>query len=444
MKVLVVDDILNNRMTLQLLLEEFEDLEVSEASDGQEAIAQCQKEHYDLIFMDIMMPNIDGISATQTIKSFDSKVMIIAVSALDDMESKNKMLENGAEDYITKPIQDELFFKRVENYLQIIKYRNMQPLTVDAVNLFSNEVYSRSLTFKINSLQTLSEFWDYYLNSNIYDIESLEDCIRIIYAYGQICLKEKNDFLIVAEENDDNLFLTLSPLTVLSDNVIKNTLLKNYKDAKFILKEHILSFRLIRNKNSVQESLQVGEKDSEESSEGNEKLALDEYQQTVLSKTHFNKTTAAEYVEHTAISLMDKIEELENIEEKLEAATISFESKKDKESLDSITTHLDLYIEVIDQLMEFEHLAYALQTFNDFLKTLDVETIEESAHKKFSLLFVHLIDDLSQWRKNIFVLKEANDVHYLDSSLLSSCLQLQALFEKKEVEQEDEDDFELF
>lgn len=44
----------------------------------------------------------------------------------------------------------------------------------------------------------------------------------------------------------------------------------------------------------------------------------------------------------------------------------------------------------------------------------------------------------------IFIRQEANDIHYLDSSLLSSCLQIQSIFEDKEVSQEDEDDFELF
>jgi len=437
MNVLVVDDVLNNRITLNLLLEEFESVQVSEASDGSEAIKMCREEHFDLIFMDIMMPNIDGISATRTIKSFDNKVMIIAVSALDDMESKNRMLESGAEDYITKPIEDELFFRRVENYLQIIEFRNMQLINEDCVNLFTKEVYARSLTFKIKSLQALSEFWDYYLNSTTYDIESLEDCIRIIYAYGQICLKEGNTFTIIAEENSDNLFLTLSPLNVLSDKVIQNTLLKNYKDAKFILKDHILSFKLVRNKVNTQDFECVKKENSE-------KLELDSEQKSILSKTHFHKVTAAEYVENTAISLMDKIEELESIENSLESSTISFEANKSRENLDAITSYLDSYIDVVDQLMEFEHLAFALHTLSDFLKKLDIASVEDNIHKKFSLLFVHLIDDISQWRKNIFILKEANDVHYLDSSLLSSCLQLQALFEEKEVEQDDEDDFELF
>ncbi len=96
MKILIVDDIVDNRTTIELLLEEFDDIETSQAKSGQEAIDICKKEHFDIIFMDIMMPNIDGITATKVIKSFDSKVMILALSALDDEESKNKMLRGWA------------------------------------------------------------------------------------------------------------------------------------------------------------------------------------------------------------------------------------------------------------------------------------------------------------------------------------------------------------
>jgi len=170
MKLLIVDDDHNNRMTLQLLLEDIDNIDISEAKDGKEAIELCKKDHYDMIFMDIMMPNIDGISATRIIKSFDKKVMILALSALDDEESKNSMLTCGAEDYITKPIEENLFYQRVKNYMQIVELRNKKPINVNAINLFTQEVYSRSLKFSINSLQSLAELWDYYPNEPSYSI----------------------------------------------------------------------------------------------------------------------------------------------------------------------------------------------------------------------------------------------------------------------------------
>jgi len=64
-KVLVVDDNEDNRLTLELLLEEFENLTIKEAKDGKEAIECFNEEFFDLVFMDILMPNIDGFDATQ-------------------------------------------------------------------------------------------------------------------------------------------------------------------------------------------------------------------------------------------------------------------------------------------------------------------------------------------------------------------------------------------
>ena len=441
MKILIVDDNKDNRMTIELLLEEFDDLDIQEVEDGQEAIDICKNENFDIIFMDIMMPNVDGIKATTFIKSFDKKVMILALSALDDETSKNKMLEAGAEDYITKPIEDELFHQRVKNYLQIVEARKQKLSNENAVNHFTQEIYSRSLKFQVTKLQSLAEFWDYYLNDTSHNIEGLEECIRMVYAYGQLCLKNDLHFVIYAEENDDNLYITLSSINILSELVIKHTLLNHYKDAIFILKDTELSFRLPK-KITILEKKIIESEFKNDSNE--EKIDLTDYEQKILSKTHFSKTTAVDYVNNTAITLIDKIELLQDTQETLEVSAVGFEKKSTKENLSSITDDFVNYIDVIDELLEFEHFAYALSTLNNFLISLDFENTLEADFKKFSILFLHLLDDIAEWRNNIFILQEANDVHYLDSSLLSSCLQIQSIFEKKDVAQDDEDDFELF
>lgn len=447
MKILIVDDNTDNRMTIQLLLEEFDNIETQEAKDGQEAIDMCKSESFDIIFMDIMMPNVDGIKATKIIKSFDKKVMILALSALDDEESKNTMLASGAEDYMTKPIEDELFNQRVKNYLQIVELRKQPPSNLDAVNFFTQEVYSRSLRFSIKSLQSLSELWDYYLNDASNQVDTLEDCMRMMYAYGQYSLKAGHQLTVTAEENDENLFLTMSPLSALTELAIQHTLVKHYSKAIFIIKNKELSFRLPKvNRKKEIEELKTDEVVQTEIDivKNSDKMDLTDYQQDILAKTHFEKTTAKEYIEGTAISLMDKVEDLENILVNLETNAVEFERNMTKDTIIDMTNSLKEFILVVDELLEFEHLAYALQTLNDFLINLDLENSEEKDSKKFSTLFIHFIDDLAEWRKNIFILKEANDVHYLDSSLLSSCLQIQSIFEKKDVAQEDEDDFELF
>ncbi len=430
MNVLIVDDNEDNRMTIKLLLEEFDDLNISEAEDGQKAIDYCLSEPVDIVFMDIMMPNVNGIDATKEIKANNHDIMVLALSALDDVNSKNDMLAVGAEDYMTKPIESELFHQRVKNYLQIISFRKKTLSNENALNPFTTEVYARSLKFNFTNMQSIAEFWDYYLNNKSIQIEALEECIRMIYAYAQIMLKNHKEFTVIEEENDDNIYFILSPISHLSENVIKNTLLKYYDQAIYIFENKHLSFRLPKNSligSSPKEIKKVSSLDKK-----------------ILSKTHFNKVTAAEYIESTAVSLIDKVENLEEIETGIESEAIAFEQHRHQEALVKITDLLASYIEVIQQLMDFEHLAYALNTLNQFLKTLDVSETDPKDTKKFSLIFLHLLDDISSWRKNIFILQEANDIHYLDSSLLSSCIQVQTIFDKVEVEQDDEDDFELF
>lgn len=71
--ILIVDDNENNRLSLQLLLEELQDIHINEAQNGEEAIAFCKHTPVDLIFMDIMMPIMDGIEATAAIKVLHQK-----------------------------------------------------------------------------------------------------------------------------------------------------------------------------------------------------------------------------------------------------------------------------------------------------------------------------------------------------------------------------------
>ena len=95
-KILIVDDNDNNRLTLNLLLEDVKDVEVNEAINGKKAVQMCEKQDYDLVFMDIMMPIIDGVEATLCIKDIPKPPMIIALSALDDKELKQRDSFQGA------------------------------------------------------------------------------------------------------------------------------------------------------------------------------------------------------------------------------------------------------------------------------------------------------------------------------------------------------------
>jgi two-component system chemotaxis response regulator CheY len=63
--------------------------------------------------------------------------------------------------------------------------------------------------------------------------------------------------------------------------------------------------------------------------------------------------------------------------------------------------------------------------------------------KLFTSLLLSVLEDLSNWRDTIFIKQQTNDIHYLDSSLLNSCLQIENILDDKELDS-DENDLELF
>lgn len=111
MRVLLAEDNEINRLVVAENLKAF-GLGVAFARNGREAVEMARKEHFDLIFMDIQMPYMDGLEASQKIREFDSNIPIIAVSAAVMQKDRELSLASGMNDHIGKPI-DASEFKRV-------------------------------------------------------------------------------------------------------------------------------------------------------------------------------------------------------------------------------------------------------------------------------------------------------------------------------------------
>ena len=116
-KVLVVeDDALNMELVIEIL--DAIGFTAHKAVDGEEAIKKLEKEFYDLIIMDIMLPGMDGIETTRAIKKRPEyrDVPLIALTALAMKGDKERLLGAGFECYISKPIDVHDFSKRMEKY----------------------------------------------------------------------------------------------------------------------------------------------------------------------------------------------------------------------------------------------------------------------------------------------------------------------------------------
>ena len=113
-RVLVVDDILANRKLLQAKLSH-EYYEVITASNGQEAIDVAKAQHPDIILLDVMMPVMDGFQACEILKSDQATqhIPVVMVTALGDRDHRLKGLTAGADDFLTKPVDDFALMSRV-------------------------------------------------------------------------------------------------------------------------------------------------------------------------------------------------------------------------------------------------------------------------------------------------------------------------------------------
>ena len=116
-RVLGVDDAAFMRSMLRRILED-EGFEIQEAPDGDVAIKKYKESKYDLITMDIVMPNVDGVTAVKEIMRVDPDAKIIMITALAHKTLVLRALRAGAKDFIVKPFDSTAVIEAVRNTLK--------------------------------------------------------------------------------------------------------------------------------------------------------------------------------------------------------------------------------------------------------------------------------------------------------------------------------------
>ena len=114
--ILLVEDEENLHEALKLNLE-LEDFDVTSAFDGAAALKAVEGEYFDLIIMDVMLPEMDGITVTETIRLSNNEVPILILSAKNSSADRVLGLKKGADDYLTKPFNLEELLLRVNKLI---------------------------------------------------------------------------------------------------------------------------------------------------------------------------------------------------------------------------------------------------------------------------------------------------------------------------------------
>ncbi|MEO7042781.1 MAG: response regulator [Gemmatimonadaceae bacterium] len=108
LRVLVVDDNHDNAEIVRNYLESTNDFVVAVAHDGDDAIARCNHDPFDVIILDVMMPGRDGWEVCRTIKSDPARALttrVIMLTARDQLSDRRVALQSGADDFLEKPLE---------------------------------------------------------------------------------------------------------------------------------------------------------------------------------------------------------------------------------------------------------------------------------------------------------------------------------------------------
>ncbi len=181
-KILIVDDIKANIMLLKALIKK-DNFQVLEAYNGQECLDMLEKHKPDLILLDIMMPILDGYQTMDIIRkgSVNPDVSIIFITALDNKNDIVKGFNSGANDYISKPFNNEELEVRVNHQISLVAAnREIEQKTNDLIAAIKNRdrlysVIAHDLRSPLSSIKMIlgllvSELNENKINNELYDL----------------------------------------------------------------------------------------------------------------------------------------------------------------------------------------------------------------------------------------------------------------------------------
>ena len=219
-RILIVDDSKVNRMLLSRELEK-QGHQFALAENGKDALEMLAADNYDLILLDVEMPELDGYQTLQRVKEDENlrHLPVIMVTAIDDMTSAIRCIEMGAEDYLPKPFDPVLLRARVGACLEKKRLRDQEQAYLKALEREMEIGHNIQLSFLPSELPQI-EGWELAASlkaarevaGDFYDLFETEGCICLVI--GDVCDKGVGAALFMT------LFRSLLRFTVTARNML--------------------------------------------------------------------------------------------------------------------------------------------------------------------------------------------------------------------------------
>lgn len=465
LKLLIVDDVEDNRMVLHAICRKMEGFEIFEAADGQDAVEQCETLRPHIILMDIMMPRLDGFQATKIIKERYPETIIMAVTAVVDPKMEENMAAIGVATYIRKPIDKDLLRLKLQSYAGALSVggrgKKLLAHTI-AINPFSDEIRNFKTVFEIHNVEAIMDLGVWLLvRFECVDVTvctNIDMIIDLLYELMKQELKSNVTVTVTIEENFDEVFIHASlPKQAQRDQKMDH-LIRGLGNS-CVINENMVAFRvrIIENTSKVKRCTFsapvafVREVPSEktkitEAETGQETRSVGAVEHQILRESFVHKITAKEYVEGIDSDAFGEVKDLREAEPEWTSWLNMLADEPTEENFQNFSNEvLGVYSNAISALYEFSGLAYAIISLSTLIKaSTGVLMCDEVKRAKVLEFLRYFKNDLSSWIEHVFELQDTQDIHYLDGSFFSSCMQIESIITGTEVDLGDEGEIEFF
>lgn len=458
------------------------------ACDGKEGLEVFTTNKPDIVITDIQMPAMNGLDMSKQIKELSPQTPILVTTAFSDQNYFLNSIEIGIDRYILKPILPHNFFASLISVIERVEGRRaakeleekkvkeqLNKVAADMMSKVANAFPSPALVICDDEIRFMNQAFfdmldakrlqqlaekkitiDDLLEKRDGYISSFSECSLKDFFLNKVSIRmdEKRAIFLVAASNieldaecEKAVIYSLSNITSVEYQKQKN---KHYAEVlQELLFTHYRPSTQAQLLKSASKPLQemareIIEEESQAAQQPKKFLLLTEDEQRMLRRSHTVKSDAMSYTAEIEGNVLDEMAELSEIESELLAELEQLQYLFEMDSVLKIADRLKAYSNTVTLLFEFADLAQALESLSLFLRSISNEALEGRARDKLTVYLASICMDLITWRTSIFVEKSARDIHYLDSSLFSSCLQLQLALSTNDTTIDDEDDLELF
>ena len=445
--ILIIDDERVIRTILTTTVKKFFEQEypflnlfVSIAQNGKEALEIEQENTQDIILTDISMPVMDGFEFIKSVRMFDKTVPILVLSGLDDSDDIDKIMQSGATNYTSKPLNKKLFLAQIKVFVDFYLHRQNK-YNRKAINLFTKNIYKRKTEFLVEKEDDLLEFWEFIIDS-IMSKYRAEKVLHFIYNIEILMIAKGVSNSIVLEEDFENFYLTLLKIDKLENKTLLDMLdKKDICETEYRTNSFFLSLAVPKMQEDIKPIVET-----------TKKIDIKEKREVIhdIRYTIHEKISAEEFSEEIDPTYEDKIE---NFLDDLSIVTTDIFNLKNaspdeaKKLIDDIMHYFENFNIIVINLGLFNVISRSFGNLINFMDTMD-ESILIDTQKRVLLseMLQGLTNDLESWITMLFIERTTDDIHYFDASFSENCFALESTFMQTEEDgtAEDNDDLEFF